>query len=154
MKPDIEKLLNSEDKNSSIIAIDNYVCELCKWGDSMEKLTEPQRNFYFNQNLEREINNGGFNQYFWNSSGNFVHQTIKSLQLIGADKTANILQTAIAQFPNNIVPEDLTVRQEVIEQIEESANEVWGALDQKFFAYEDDLNALNLEYVRQNKQAF
>ena len=120
----------------------------------MEKLTEEQKLFYYNQCLEREINNGGFNQYFLNSSGDFAHKTVKSLQTISAKKTADILQRAIDQFPNSIVPEDRAERQEILEQIQETADIVWEELDQKFFNYEDDLNTLNIEFVRKNTDKF
>jgi hypothetical protein len=153
-KFDIEKLLLSDDINNSIIEVDNYIGELCAYGDKMDKLTEPQKQFYLNQCLEREINNGGFNQYFFNSSGDFAHQTVNSLLTIGANKTANILQKAIDQFPDKNVPQDRTIRQEILEQIEEAANPIWEELDQKFFAYEDDLNLLNIAFIRQHKEKF
>ena len=153
-KLDIDKLLSSEDINGSIIELDNYIGELCSYGDEMDKLTEQQKQFYFNQSLEREINNGGFNQYFLNSSGNYAHKTIQSLQTIGAHKTADILQKAIDQFPNSNVPEDRRVRQEILEQVQEKADIVWEELDQIFFAYEDDLNTLNIKFVRTNKEKF
>ena len=62
-KPDIEKLLAYDNINKSIIELDTFICELCAWGDNLEKLTEQQKIFFYNQNLEREVNNGGFNQY-------------------------------------------------------------------------------------------
>jgi hypothetical protein len=150
----LEGLLNSDDTNSSIIDLDNFIGELCDYGDNMDVLSEPQKNFYLNQNLEREINNGGFNQYFINPSGDYAHETIHSLKLIGANRTNEILEKAIDQFPDKIVPKDRDERVEIVEEIEETANEVWEELDQKFFEYVDDLNALNIEYVRQNKEHF
>ena len=153
-KPDIDALVSSPDTNNAIIEIDNYICKHCSWGDTLDQLTEPQKNFYFNQNLEREINNGGFNQYFYNSSGDFAHETITSLRAIGAGKTAGILQKAIDQFPGSVVPKDRVKRQEVLEKIEDKANEVWEQLDQAFYKYEDNLNDLNIEYVKQNRTSF
>ena len=153
-KLDIERLILAADKNKSIIEIDNFICKLCSWGNEPDKSTEPQKNFYFNQELEREINNGGFKQYFNNSSGDYAHETILSLKLIGANKTADILQNAIDQFPNQTVPRDREERQGILVIIQEKANKIWDELDQKFFAYADDLNSLNIEYVRQNKDKF
>ena len=150
----IDRLLSADDINKSIIELDNYICERCVWGEEIDKLNQQQKNFYYNQELEREINNGGFNQYFLNSSGNFAHQTIESLCLIKANKTAEILREAIGQFPVKTVPEGQSDRQEILEQIEENANEKWEDLEQKFFLYEDDLNSLNMEYIRENKEAF
>ena len=76
------------------------------------------------------------------------------MKIIGADKTATILQQAIDQFPDKIVPKNRTERQEILEKIEETANEIFEDLDQKFLVYDDDLNTLNIEFVRQNKNKF
>jgi len=150
----IENLLKSDDLNNSIIEIDNFVCELCSWGDELEKLTEQQKNFYFNQNLEREINNGGFYQFFFNTSGDFAFETINSLKIIGANKTAVILQKAIDQFPDKSIPKDRAERQEVLVKIEALVEKTWEELGRKFYVYEDDLNTLNIEYIRQNIEKF
>jgi hypothetical protein len=152
--PNLEELLKSDDLNSSIIDIDNFIGELCEYGDDYSKLTEQQKLFYFNQNLEREINNGGFNQYFYNSSGNYAHETVISLKEIGANKTADILQKAIDEFPNKNVPKDRDERIEVIEKIEDNANNKWEELDKQFYQYEDNLNLLNIEYIKKNASSF
>ena len=150
----LDNLLKSQDINKSIIELDTFICELCEYGDDFSKLTDHQKLFFLNQNLEREINNGGFNQYFYNSSGDEAHETILSLKAIGANKTAIILQKAIDQFPNKTVPKDRDERAEVLAQIEEIANEAWEELDQEFYEYEDDLNTLNIEYVKKYKDFF
>lgn len=107
-----------------------------------------------NQCLEREINNGGFNQYFLNSSGNYANETVNSLKQIGANFTSEILQKAINEFPNKNVPFDQNYRQEIMEQIEDDANDKWEELEEDFFEYNDDLNFLHLEYIRNNKDSF
>lgn len=153
-KPDINKLLNSDNINNSIIELDNYISALCDYGDSIERLNEYQKYFFYNQTLEREINNGGFNQFYFNSSGDFAHETITSLKAIGANKTAMIVENANDQFPDKIVPKDRATRQEILSQIENKVNGIWEELDQKFFAYEEDLNSLNMDYIRKNKNEF
>lgn len=150
----LDALLSSDDSNSSIIELDNFIGELCSYGDEMNELTEPQQLFYYIQCLEREVNNGGFNQYFINSSGEFAHQTIDALKRIGAHTTVDILQKAIDQFPDVKVPQDRDERNEVVEQIEEMANEVWNELDQQFYEYADDLNVLNINFVKEHKAFF
>jgi hypothetical protein len=153
-KPDIEKLLKSENLNNSVIELDNYICQLCCWGRRLDRLNEAQMVFFFNQNLEREINNGGFNQYFRNSSGDFANKTINSLEAIKAITTVEILRKAINQFPNNNVPTERKDRSELVDQIEEKANPIWEQLDQKFFEYADNLNALNIDFIRLHKDKF
>ena len=150
----LNNLLESQNINKSIVELDNFICKLCDYGGKMEKLSEPQKVFFYNQTLEREVNNGGFNQYFFNSSGDFSHQTIKSLQTIGAKITADILQKAINQFPDKKTPENQMERRVILEQIEQIANVNWEKHEQRFFEYKDDLNMLNIEFVRQNKENF
>ncbi len=151
----LDQLLASDDLNGSVIELDNFIGEFCSYGDEMDNLTEPQRKFYLNQNLEREVNNGGFNQYFINSSGDFAHETIDSLKEIGANRTAQILQRAIDLFPEQRVPKN---RQErinvVIDTLPDIDDPVWEKLDEAFFRYEEDLNALNIEFVRKHRDAF
>ncbi len=149
-KPDVDALLISNDVNGSIIELDNYICELCEWGESLEKLSVPQKVFYFNQELEREVNNGGFDQYFFNSSGSFAHETMDSLKAVGAKKTAELLQRAIDQFPGGKVPNLTEARRDLMLKLwPDSLNQIWEDLDAKFYTYEDEdsLNDLNLEYV-------
>ena len=150
----LDRLLALENTNDIVIELDNAISDLCAYGEEIEKLTEPQKNFFYNQSLEKEINNGGFKQYFMNSSGDCAHETIQSLKIIGAHKTAAILQQAIDEFPSGQVPKDWSKRNELLESIEDRADEIWEGLDQQFYNYDDDLNSLNLEYVIQNRSSF
>ena len=148
--PNLDNLLNSEDTNKSVIELDEFISGL----PIDAEMTEPQKLFNYNQELEREVNNGGFSQFFLNSSGDNAHETVLSLKAIGANKTADLLQKAIDQFPSKTVSKDRDKRTEIVEEIEETAEEVWNDLDQKFYEYEDDLNTLNIEYVRKHKEFF
>jgi hypothetical protein len=152
-KPNIDSLLNSTDTNKSIIELDNYIAKLCEYGENLEKLNEHQKVFFLNQQLEREVNNGGFNQYFFNSSGDYANETINSLNQIGAKITAGILKEAIQQFPNGQVPLDESERRQIIAEIEKKGNLVWNQLDDRFYKYDDDLNALNFKYLTDHKEA-
>jgi hypothetical protein len=150
-KPNIDALLASPDSNGSIIELDNYICKLCAWGEHLERLSEPQRVFYFNQELEREINSGGFESFFYNSYGTYADETVSTLRKVGANQFAEILQQAINVFPNGQVPKDINERQDLMDSFED---DTWEQFDQKFYAYPENLNELNLEFVRKHKDSF
>ncbi|WP_449437080.1 DMP19 family protein [Pedobacter steynii] len=150
----IDELLNAENQNDSIIALDDYICSLCTNGDDISHLSQPQRNFHYIQELEREVNNGGFYQYFFNSAGDYTNDTIPALNAISAFKTALILQKAIDQFPDQSVPKHRATRQHILDQIETEASAIWEELTQEFFKYEDDLNDLNIKYIKVNRADF
>jgi len=153
-KLNISKLINSVDINDSIIKIDTYICTVCESGDKMDSLTDPQKVFYYIQNLAREIKKGGFSHFYSNSSADSVNEIYDSLRIIGAYKTANIVLNANDQFPGKAVPKDKSERQKIFEQLQDSTYEFWKELDQKFLSQEEDLNAFNMEFIRKNKDFF
>ncbi len=148
--PNLDSLLSSEDINLSIIEIDDFTSGFRE----IEELSNPQKTFHYIQELLREVDNGGFNQYFINYSGDYAMDTVEALNAIGAYKTAILVQAAIDQFPGSDVPQDRDERVELVEKIEETANPIWDELDQKFFLSEDDLNALNIEFIKKHRNEF
>jgi len=154
---DIDKILNAKDPkgiNACIISLDDRICQLCKWGNELSTLSAGQRSFFYIQELEREVNNGGFKQFYFNSSGNYAHEVIDSLNLIGAHKTADIVKKANDQFPNGKVPKDRDQRQQLISQVERDAEKVWEDLDNEFYKYDDDLNSLNFIFIKRRIEDF
>lgn len=96
VKFDIDKVLTSGDETLALMEIDKQLNLLSNYGTDLNELTDSQKYFLFIANLEREVNNGGFHQFFFNSSGDHVHETLKGLKAIGAFKTANIVETSIS----------------------------------------------------------
>ncbi len=158
---DIDKILQSNNENEMSIKISKYIHKKSNYGKEIDKLTEPQKVFLYIDNLLTEVNNGGFNQFYTNSSGNFSHETVEALKTIGAYKTAKIVETANSQFPNNRVPKDRNIRIVVLRQIEIAANPVWDTLNNKFYRpnpktgeLEIDSASLLIRYILKNKEAF
>ncbi|WP_289032100.1 DMP19 family protein [uncultured Paraglaciecola sp.] len=83
--------------------------------------------------LEADVNNGGFNQYFWNSSGDFANQVVSSLHKIGAEDAAYIVKAALANFPNSIPPRNRDERQNILETLEDSGTLKLDSLDTEFY---------------------
>ena len=96
-------------------------------------------------NLEAEVNNGGFDQFFYNSAGDDTAGTIKALEIIGALHTADIVKRAAAKFPNLMPPKDRFARQDILLQISPAA-EAFDDLDEEFYGYPDDLTELLARY--------
>ena len=78
-KIDIEKILKIDNETTAIIELDTKLNEISNYGEDIERLNESQKTVLIVENLEREINNGGFNQFFFNSSGDFSHETVIAL---------------------------------------------------------------------------
>ena len=98
------------------------------------------------EELEAEINNGGFHQFFFNSSGDNTFEIIEALKLIGAIHTVQIVKKAVSQFPGSIVPKERYSRQDILDQISPDTD-TFEEDDEKFYEYVDDLENLVSKYV-------
>ena len=154
MKIDVNEILRMEDETLAIIKLDSVLNEISDYGQQIARLTEAQKVFLIVENLEREVNNGGFNQFFFNSAGEFAHETVTALRAIGAFKTANVVLKAISVWPYQQVPKDRSKRRMMMEEMSERASIVWEECDEKFYVYEDKIGSLLLEYVKMNRSDF
>lgn len=153
-KGKLKKIREMDDVNERIMALSEYVAEKCRFGIKMEKLSRPERVFFITQNVEMEVNNGGFSQFFYNSSGDFAGEMVEAFRAIGAEKTAAICQEALDAMGQQL-PQNRAERIALIEAIETDAlTEALNACDDAFYEYRDDLNALNDAYVQKNKADF
>lgn len=104
--------------------------------------------------MEAEVSNDGFSQYFYNSSGNHSYEAVWAFTGIGALKTAEICQKALAAF-GRALPADKEERLEILDELEsDELNEILEACDNMFYLYEDDLKALNHSYIMKHKDMF
>ena len=114
----------------------------------------PQKVFSAIWAVESEVNNGGFSQYFCNSSAESAPFVAEALETVGASKTADICSRAIAvafpaglpQTPEIICSVAADFPDEILEKLE--------LLDQEFLAYPHDLTELLFAYVSKHPEEF
>ena len=117
--------------------------------DDFSNLNEFEKTFIYLDVLEDSVTNGGFIQFFFNSSGQFTHEVFQAYMAIKAENTVDILTKAIYLFPEIPVPKNLRIRQQIL--MEKDTNiDLWDELDTQFYKYEDNIISLTLEYVRNN----
>jgi hypothetical protein len=148
----IEKIIKNKSGQEVIIEIDNLLSPI--FYKNPDKLTLSEKNIVYIEELEREINNGGFDQYFYNSSGDYAMETINALEIIESKIFLNLLKMAVNKFPNGIVPKDRNERQKILLEITEDNEELWNDLDEEFYKYEEDIYKLLIEYIKNNINDF
>ena len=124
------------------------------WSVSFWELSPAERVFRAIWELEGDVNNGGFDQYFFNSSGDTAFAVVDALETIGASKAAQIVRAANRVFPNATPPEDRDERQAQLEAMSPEIGELLHKLDQDFYACPDDLTKLLWAYVNRNRSSF
>jgi hypothetical protein len=97
---DVETLRSIQDEHLEQAILDYIFAKLdAQRGQRMRvisSLPPAFRTFYASWIVEAEVMNGGFNQYFWNSSSEFAEQTPAALTEIGDEVAAEIMRRAIA----------------------------------------------------------
>jgi hypothetical protein len=142
------------DTTDFVVAMVEHLENKTQYGEDMSVLSEAERIFYITQSLEMEVNNGGFSQFFYNTSGNFSNELVNAFTAIGANATAVICQKAVAAFGRDI-PVDKDEREEMLDELEsEEIDEILEECDDAFYEYEDNLTELNYNFVMKNKEFF
>jgi uncharacterized protein DUF4375 len=93
----VEQLISLEGKyriDSLVLAFEQAISQKAA-REGARSLTGEERIVLAVEALEREVNNGGYDQFFANSSREFAAMIVDSLRRIGCKKTASITQKAI-----------------------------------------------------------
>jgi hypothetical protein len=117
------------------------------WAVDYDTLPEPKRVFRAIWEFEAQVNNGGFHQYFLNTSAWTVPGISDALLAIGATATAAIVNDAIAVVGRNVPWQDDEARREKLAALPDIVRQELEGLDQAFFRYPDDLTTLLYQYV-------
>ncbi len=152
---DIWNIQSPEDLVSEMA---NAVLEKCDYGEHTEVLTPEERRFYLVHILWMEVNNGGFDQYFCNSSGDDAPETLAVLRSMGANFVADLMEKSLIQF-GETYPTDWDERNDLTNGWEEEDPRFAVMAECADAFYEDEagdacLNACCHAFLLKNKDAF
>src|SRR5437879_8408232 len=89
--------------------------------------------------LQAEVNNGGFEQFFFNSAGDRTREIIEALSAIGAPHTASIVGRAAAKFPGGLPPEDRFARQRLLLERVSPDSDAFSEEDAAFLEHREEI---------------
>ena len=124
------------------------------------ELSEEAQTFFYVEELNREVANGGFDQYFLNSSGGHAFLAKDALTKIGAMKTASLLSQALTIFPKGFPIDDPDARQNILIKLMDKDDLFLQNLDSEYDAKirthrkgepaEEDLWQLCVDFIEKN----
>lgn len=139
-----KEIIEDSKRTNKILDILEIIQDKCNYGANLEKLTNGEKTIFFIGELEGEVNNGGFSQYFFNTSGKNTNEAIKALNDITANHTASLLEESKQIYGygktsegRNSIEIDLTKEQD--DKLYE--------LDKNFYEYKDNLSDLQIKYI-------
>lgn len=122
----------------------------------IQALSKGQQMVYSTWMVEAEVNNGGFDLFYINSSRKFAEMAVEGFKLVGADEFSKLMEKANKIFIEN--RERLEAFDDgTVESFSKSyKNNPLNDLDQVFFDLykSEDLKALKAKYIRENMEEF
>ena len=94
-RPSLSAIWEEMDGNRFVAELASRVAEKCAYGDDLAALSPAERVFYLTQLCEEEVNNGGFDQLFFNA-GCGLRELPEAFRAIGAPRTGAICARALA----------------------------------------------------------
>lgn len=119
-------------------------------GSNFDQLDEVDKILVTIWSLEGNVNNGGFNQYYFNSSGDLAFYAPVALRRIGADQMGKITDDANRLFgPTGPAP-NRDEREAQLRLIAPNFSELdpWDEADQAFQSYPDDISTLLIAFLQ------
>ena len=155
----LESLAEIPDEKLELAVIDYVDAQVREQFDReleiVSALPEGARSIYATWWVEAEVHNGGFNQYFWNSAGQFAAIAAAGFRLIGAPDHARLMERAIV-----IRREDRGRLQKfrnrgTIKAFSDSYEDnPLNELDDEFFGLTVDLRTLRIHFIRAHPRLF
>ena len=118
-----------------------------------DELTEPEQVLLAVLELEAEVNNGGFEQYYLNSAGEHAIFAPQALNTIGAVDFAELMTQANTAFASGTPSADRETRWNSVKALSASQRQALSALDDVWYDLGSPQDQL-LSYIEQHRPDF
>lgn len=146
----VDELISLESEyrtDSLVIAVEDAILNKSQ----KKKLSAEELVILAVEALEREVNNGGYNQFFLNPSGKYTPIIVDSLKKIGCPSTAKITESAIHTLgiTGNITVDSVEY---AISAGNEERDDKLNECDTEFLKYTEDIAESLWKYIKNNKE--
>jgi hypothetical protein len=125
--------------------------------ERLAALTSGQRAVYALRWVVAEVNNGGFDQLFFNSTGYLLPEAQEAARVLGSDAWAAVLDEAAAVL-GEPYPRDRSERQERLDALPQASREGLDRLDELVYSLQaqaaTDPDALSRAYLERHPDEF
>ncbi len=131
----------------------DLVNKVYKTEQGMNGLTPSERVYYVVGVLEGEVYNGGFSQFFTNSSGSLYQEAVEGLYILKATQSLELLQRAkTLYFGNAVPPKERRARYEAMRHYsdDDPNYHVLDKLDSDYYKNPDKLSDKLCQYAESN----
>ena len=153
MNMEIQAALDVADETDAFLQITDVIYD--KEAEAgYDELSEAEQTVYCIDSLLREMENGGFAQFFHHDSGANTADTMEALERIRSSQVLAVFHKVVSFFPEGEVPKDEDDRISLFDHIESEMTDEIAACDDQFYDSDENLIGLTLTFVSKNLKAF
>ena len=142
----------------ALLGITDRIATRFRDPESFRELTRGEQIVYLlGFELDAELQNGGIDQYLWNSSGDNAEAARQHLREVGALDVLALLERVACVFAGGVIPADRDERQAALERAEEEGaalGELFDAVTREYHRCEDELYRRLVDFVEAHAQEF
>jgi len=121
----------------------------------VSSLSPGVRATYLTWIVEGEVNNGGFNQYYFNTDGKFASEAVSAFEYFGATEHAALMREANSIRALEAAEMAKFKERGTLEAFSESyEHSELGPLDDRFYELSENLSQLRIQRIRQMPEEF
>lgn len=118
-----------------------------------DALTTAEKHVCAIEQLDAEVNNGGFAQYYFNSSGDHWQDALKGLEKIGAERRHRVMLATIEKFGDSKPAADRDTRTSQLSVVVRKKEDPFSEQDKAWYGLEDEkLDRLIFKYNLTNQE--
>jgi hypothetical protein len=125
----------------------------CVW-DAPASTPVPLKQYYAIHMMDAEICNGGFSQYFFNSSGNSWELAMSGLEGAGSTERLGLLKEATARIAGGKPSPDRETRGHQLAKVLKKNEDAFDDMETRYYASKEQLQVLLTKLVMKHQEIF
>jgi hypothetical protein len=136
------------DANIGLILLDKETAR------GLRVFSPQERHVYAVQAMVREVNNGGFDQFFFNGSGELAFDLVPALDAMGSIEKRSIARRALERFGKPRSLKEVTRHKHLAKITADGATRLWDDLDDEFYRCTENIETMVLDHIDRHRDAF
>jgi hypothetical protein len=136
-------------EHEPVLVLWHHLAGIVEDGDSgtrsIERLTLPAATIYLVGVFEGELSKGGFRRFLCDPSGDLAQETLQSLREVGAHVSVELLEKALAVFPEGVAPNSRDERLMQLNQADLDDPTFFQAFDELYNQHVDAMSPHRIE---------
>ena len=114
--------------------------------EGLDEFSVPERYIYVIDAMIRELNNGGFEQFFYNSCGVLSYELVPALNAVGSSDALAIAKDALSIFGDIPSLDSESRADHLVKITKDHTLSLWEHCDESFYELSEELEKLAVNY--------